>query len=52
MTSEYDVSVLDIKEMDRKFSVMTEKEAEEKREMLEKFNQERAAAKAVASKKE
>ena len=52
MTSEYDVSVLDIKEMDRKFSVMTEEEAEKKREMLEKFNQERAAAKAAALKKE
>ncbi|UKJ08890.1 4Fe-4S binding protein [Solitalea lacus] len=51
MTSEYDVSVFDIKEMDRKFSVMTETEADEKKMMLDKYNTERAAAKAAALKK-
>ncbi|WP_317043041.1 4Fe-4S binding protein [Solitalea longa] len=52
MTSEYDVSVFDINEMDRKFSVMTEQQAVEKQLMLDKFNEERAAAKAAATKKD
>ncbi|SMO65300.1 NADH-quinone oxidoreductase subunit I [Solitalea koreensis] len=52
MTNEYDRSVIDLNEMNLKFSVMNEIEAEEKRIALEKFNAEKLAAKAALLKKE
>ena len=52
MTSDYDRSVIDIKNLNMKFAEMDQVEAEEKRIALEKSNAEKLAAKAAALKKD
>jgi NADH-quinone oxidoreductase subunit I len=51
MTNQYDKSVFELKDLTYEFSDMTAEEAAEKRELIEKQNAERQAAKLAAMQK-